>query len=42
MILMKTLPVEEHRQIWDQARAYANKIRQTNATHLVGAEVVPN
>lgn len=39
MILNSSLP-EKCQQVWDQARARADEIHQTNAVLPVGAEVV--
>lgn len=38
MILPNNLLPEECRQVWEQARAHADKVHKTNAAHPVGAE----
>lgn len=42
MILPNNLLSEECRYVWEQARAHADKVHQTNAAHPVGAEAVPD
>lgn len=42
MILPINLLPEECRQVWELARAHADKVHQTNAAHPVGEEVVPD
>ena len=41
MILVNNLLLEEHRQIWEQARAHVDK-GQTNTAHPVRAKGVPD
>lgn len=41
VILVNNLLLEEHRQVWEQARAHIDK-GQTKATHPIKVKVVPD
>lgn len=41
MILTNNILPEECRQVWDQAKAHADEVYQTNIAHSVRAEAVP-